>query len=97
MFIMKMLTSMCAFVVLQITSSGKLLATVLLVTDEGLLTIVCPHVDLQSLKYIKALPTALSATAESAVIPEVEVETHTHTHKVLYTQYNQVKAQQSLV
>lgn len=44
-----MLTSMCSFVVLQITSSGKLLATVLLVTDEGLLTIVCPHVDLQSL------------------------------------------------
>lgn len=46
---MKILTSVCAFVVFQITSSGKLFATVLLVTDEGLLTVVCPHVDLQSL------------------------------------------------
>lgn len=46
---MKMLTSMRAFVVLQITSSGKLLATILFITDEGLLTVVCPHVDLQSL------------------------------------------------
>lgn len=81
MSIMKKLTSMCAFVVLQITSGGKFLATVLLITDEGLLTIMCSHVDLKSLQYIKALPTAFSATAECSVIPEA----YTHTHLVCYT------------
>lgn len=81
MFMMKTLTRMCAFVVLQITSGSKLLATVFLITDEGLLTVVCPHVDLKSLQYIKALSTALSATAESSVISEA----HTHTHYIIHS------------
>lgn len=59
---------MCTFVVLQITSSGKLLATVLLVTDKWLLTVVRPHVHLQSLQHIKAFPAAFSTAAECTVI-----------------------------
>lgn len=56
-------------VVLQVSCSGKLLATVLLLADEGLLAVVSPHVNLQPLQHIEALPAALCAAPVHSVIP----------------------------
>lgn len=60
---------MYASVVLQVSSSGKLLATVLLFADEGLLAVVSPHVNLQPLQHIETLPAALGDAPEHSVIP----------------------------
>lgn len=60
---------MYASVVLQVSSSGKLLATVLLFADEGLLAVVSPHVNLQPLQHVETLPAALGAAPEHSVIP----------------------------
>lgn len=60
---------MYAFVVLQVSSCGELLATVLLLADEWLLTIVSSHVNLQPLQHIEALPAALGTASEHSVVP----------------------------
>lgn len=60
---------MCAPVVLQVSSRGELLATVLLLADEGLLAVVSPHVNLQPLEHVEALAAALRAAPEHAVVP----------------------------
>lgn len=60
---------MCAPVVLQVSSRGELLATVLLLADEGLLAVVSPHVNLQPLEHVEALSAALRAAPEHAVVP----------------------------
>lgn len=60
---------MYTFVVLQVSSRGKLLATILLLADEGLLAVVSPHVNLQPLQHVEALPAALCAAPEHSVIP----------------------------
>ena len=62
-------TCVYASVILQVSSSGELLAAVLLLADEGLLTIVSPHVNLQPLQHIETLPTALCTASEHPVIP----------------------------
>lgn len=62
-------TCVYASVVLQVSSSGKLLATVLLLADEGLLAVVSPHVNLQPLQHVETLPTALCTASEHSVIP----------------------------
>lgn len=62
-------TCVYASVVLQVSGRGKLLATVFLLADEGLLAVVRPHVDLQPLQHVEALPTALCTAPEHAVIP----------------------------
>lgn len=56
--------------VLQVPRRGELLPTVLLLADEGLLSVVGPHVDLQPLQHVEALPAAFSAAPEHAVVPE---------------------------
>lgn len=60
---------MCASVVLQVSGGGELLATVVLLADEGLLAVVSPHVNLQPLQHVEALPTTFCAASERAVIP----------------------------
>ncbi len=72
-------TGVCASVVLQVSGGGELLAAVLLAADEGFLSVVSPHVNLQPLQNIEALPTTLSATAERTVVPETHTHTETHT------------------
>lgn len=72
---------MCASVVLQVSGGGESLAAVLLVADEGFLSVVDPHVNLQPLQHIETLPTTLGSTAEGAVVPE----THTHMTLLLET------------
>ncbi len=62
-------TCVYASVVLQISSSGELLATVLLLADERLLAVVRPHVNLQPLQHVEALPAALCAAPEHSVVP----------------------------
>lgn len=60
---------MCAAVVLQVSSGGELLATVLLLADERLLAVVRAHVHLQPLQHVEALSAALGATPEHPVVP----------------------------
>lgn len=55
--------------VLQVPRRGELLPAVLLFADEGLLSVVGPHVDLQPLQHVEALPAALGAAPEHAVVP----------------------------
>ena len=62
-------TCMNASVVLQVSSGGELLATVLLLADERLLAVVSPHVNLQPLQHVEALPAALRAAPEHSVVP----------------------------
>lgn len=62
-------TCVYASVVLQVSGRGELLATVLLLADEGLLAVVSPHVNLQPLQHVETLPTALCAAPEHSVIP----------------------------
>lgn len=62
-------TCMNAPVVLQVSSGGELLATVLLLADERLLAVVSPHVNLQPLQHVEALPAALRAAPEHSVVP----------------------------
>ena len=61
---------MRAFVVLEVSGGGELLATVLLLADEGLVSVVGPHVDLESLQHVEALPTALRSTAKRTIISD---------------------------
>lgn len=63
------LTCVYASVVLQVSSRGELLATVFLLADEGLLSVVSPHVNLQPLQHEKTLPAALCAAPEHSVVP----------------------------
>lgn len=65
------LFSTCVYapVVLQVSSSGELLATVLLLADERLLAVVSPHVDLQPLQHVEAFPAALRSAPEHSVVP----------------------------
>ena len=60
---------MCAAVILQVSSGGELLATVLLLADERLLAVVSAHVNLQPLQHVEALPAALGTTPEHPVVP----------------------------
>lgn len=62
-------TCVYASVVLQVASGGELLATVLLLAYEGLLAVVSPHVNLQPLQHVEALPAPLRAAPEHSVIP----------------------------
>lgn len=62
-------TCVYASVVLQVSSCGELLATVLLLADEGLLAVVSPHVNLEPLQHVEALPAALCAAPEHSVVP----------------------------
>lgn len=62
-------TCVYASVVLQVSSGGELLATILLFADEGLLAVVSPHVNLQPLQHVEALPAALRAAPEHSVVP----------------------------
>lgn len=62
-------TCVYASVVLQVSSSGELLATVLLLADEGFLAVVGPHVNLQPLQHVETLPAALRAAPEHSVVP----------------------------
>lgn len=64
-----LLTCVYASVVLQVSGGGELLATVLLLADEGLLAVVRPHVNLQPLQHVEALPAALRAAPEHSVVP----------------------------
>lgn len=63
-------TCVYAPVVLQVSGRGELLATVLLLADKRLLAVVRPHVNLQPLQHIEALPAALCATPEHSVVPD---------------------------
>lgn len=60
---------MYASVVLQVSGGGELLATVLLLADEGLLAVVSSHVNLQPLQHVEALPAAFGAAPEHSVVP----------------------------
>lgn len=62
-------TCVYAPVVLQVSSRGEFLATVLLLAGEGLLSVVRPHVNLQPLQHVETLPTALRAAPEHPVVP----------------------------
>lgn len=62
-------TCVHASVVLQVPGRGELLAAVLLLADEGLLAVVSPHVNLQPLQHVEALPAALRAAPEHPVVP----------------------------
>lgn len=62
-------TCVCSLVVLQVSSSGELLATVLLFADEGLLAVVSPHVNLQPLQNVETLPAAFGAAPEHPIVP----------------------------
>lgn len=68
---MFVLFSTCVYapVVLQVSGSGELLATVLLLADERLLAVVSPHVNLQPLQHVEALPAALRSAPEHSVVP----------------------------
>lgn len=61
-------------VVLQVPRRGELLAAVLLLADERLLTVVGPHVNLQPLQHVEALPAALGAAPEHPVVPVERVK-----------------------
>lgn len=63
---------MCSFVVLQVSSCCKSLPAVFLIADKGFLSIVCPHMDLQSLQHIETLTTAFGTTRERPVVPVSE-------------------------
>lgn len=63
-------TCVDAPVVLQVSSSSELLATVLLLADEGLFTVVSPHVNLKPLQHVETLSAAFGAAPEHAVIPK---------------------------
>lgn len=71
---------MCAFVVLEVSCGGELLATVFLLADEGLVAIVSSHVDLQTLQHVETLPTALCPTPERAVVPDTHTNTDVYEH-----------------
>lgn len=66
----RLLTCVYAPVVLQVSSGGELLATVLLLADKRLLAVVSPHVNLQPLQHVEALPAALCAAPEHSVVPD---------------------------
>lgn len=63
-------TCVYAPVVLQVSSCGELFATVLLLADKRLLAVVSPHVNLQPLQHVEALPAALCAAPEHSVVPD---------------------------
>lgn len=82
MMMMKVsVTGVCAFVVLQVSGGGESLAAVLLAADEGFLSVVDPHVNLQPLQHIETLPTTLGSAAERAVVPE----THASNRKAQFS------------
>lgn len=62
-------TCVGAAVVLQVSSRGELLATVLLLAGERLLAVVGAHVHLQPLQHVEALPAAFGAAPEHPVVP----------------------------
>lgn len=66
------LTCVYASVVLQVSCGGELLAAVLLLADEGLLAVVSPHVNLQPLQHVEALPAAFCPAPEHSIIPRSE-------------------------
>lgn len=59
---------MDASVVLQVSSRSELLTTPRLMAHKGFLPVVCPHVHLQPLQHIEALPTTLCRADEGALI-----------------------------
>lgn len=65
----RLLPGVDAAMVLEVSCGGELLATVLLFADEGLVSVVRPHVDLQPLQDVEALPAAFGAAAEHTVVP----------------------------
>lgn len=64
----ELLTCVDASVVLQVSSRSELLTTPRLMAHKGFLPVVCPHVHLQPLQHIEALPTTLCRADEGALI-----------------------------
>lgn len=62
-------TRVCSLVIFQVSSGGEPFATVLLLADERLLTVVRAHVNLEPLQHVEALPAALRAAPEHPVVP----------------------------